>query len=49
MFEIYVDFDEIRERAVDGIFAVAGQVANLFEEATFAVEDFVDRVNDAAE
>lgn len=49
MFQLFIDFDAIRERAVDAIFAGAGHLSNVVEDALDAVETFVDRVNDAAE
>jgi hypothetical protein len=42
MINIEIDFDEIREHAIDYIFAGAGHVANF-------VESLIDKVEEAAE
>lgn len=39
MFELYVDFDEIRERLVDYVFAGAGFVSDALISVIDAVEE----------
>lgn len=46
MFELMIDFDKIRERAIDFIFDGAGKVSDLVETALDAVEDAVESLND---
>lgn len=35
---VTIDFDAIREKVIDGVFAVAGQVANTLEDVFDAAE-----------
>ena len=49
MFDLYIDFDAIRERAYDYVQFAAGAVIDVVESAIDVVEDAVEALNEAVQ